>query len=161
MHHLAQLNIARLLHPIDSLELSDFVSNLDRINALADVSPGFIWRLKTEISDIENVSCFGLGCIVNLSVWKNVKLLHDYVYRSAHIEVLRERKQWFQKMDEAHMVLWWIPVGHRPTVKEAQRRLQYLSKRGPTAGGFTFKKTFPAPGTDGATVGLTEKCPTT
>lgn len=144
-YQIAQLNIARLVAPIDSPQLSDFVANLARINALAEDSPGFVWRLQTEDGDATGIDYFGDDTIVNLSVWVSIDALHAYVYRSAHVEIMRRRKEWFQKMGEAYMVLWWVPAGHMPSVEEAARKLNTLREQGPTAEAFTFKKAFPAP----------------
>lgn len=144
-YHLAQLNIARLLAPLDSPQLADFVDNLDRINALAEQSPGFVWRLQTEDGDATGIDYFGADQIANLSVWTSMQALHDYVYRSAHVEVMRRKLEWFHKMAEAHMVLWWVPAGQIPTVEQAAARLQLLRDRGSTAEAFSFKKAFPAP----------------
>ena len=143
-HHLAQLNIARLLAPLDSPQLADFVANLDRINALAEASPGFVWRLQTEDGDATSIDYFGNDQIVNLSVWESMEALHHYVYGTAHTEIMRRRKAWFHKLGEAHMALWWIPAGHVPTVEEAAARLNTLRELGPTAEAFTFKHAFPA-----------------
>ncbi|WP_166253915.1 DUF3291 domain-containing protein [Marinobacter salicampi] len=145
-YHIAQLNIATLLAPIDSPQLSDFVANLDRVNALAEDSPGFVWRLQTGEGDATGIDYFGFDKIVNLSLWDSVKTLHNYVYRSAHVEIMRRKKEWFSKMGEAYMVLWWVPAGHVPSVEEAAQRLKILREHGPTAEAFTFKKAFPAPG---------------
>lgn len=144
-YQIAQLNIATLLAPIDSPQLSDFVANLDRINALAEQSPGFVWRLQTEEGDATGIDYFGSDKIVNLSVWESVEALHNYVYRSAHVEIMRRKKAWFQKMGEAYMVLWRVPVGHIPSIEEAAQKLNILREQGPTAEAFTFKKSFPAP----------------
>jgi hypothetical protein len=147
-YELAQLNIARLLAPIDSPVLADFVANLDRINLLAEQSPGFVWRLQTEEGDATAIKHFGDDFIVNMSVWADMQALHNYVYRSAHIEIMRRKKEWFQKTREAYMVLWWVPQGHRPSVVEAEGKLNQLRTCGPTADAFTFKKAFPAPDTE-------------
>lgn len=144
-HHIAQLNIATLLAPIDSPQLSGFVANLDRINALAEQSPGFVWRLQTEEGDATGIDYFGSDKIVNLSVWESVEALHNYVYRSAHVEIMRRKKEWFRKMSEAYMVLWWVPDGHTPSIEEAAQKLNTLREHGPTPEAFTFKKSFPAP----------------
>ena len=145
-YHIAQLNIAKLLAPIDSPQLSDFVANLVRINALAEDSPGFVWRLQTEEGDATGIDYFGSDRIANLSVWESVDALHHYVYRSAHIEIMRRKKEWFHTMGEVHMVLWWVPEGHIPTVEEAAEKLKTLQEQGPTSEAFTFKKAFPTPG---------------
>lgn len=145
-HELAQLNVARLVAPIDSPQLADFVANLDRINALADNAPGFVWRLQTEDGDATAIRHFGDEFIVNMSVWRDTESLRDYVYRSAHLDVMRRKKEWFEKMREAHMVLWWVPAGHRPSLDEADARLQQLRENGPSEHAFLFNKPFPAPG---------------
>ena len=144
-YQIAQLNIAKLLAPIDSPQLSDFVTNLDRINALAEESPGFVWRLQTEEGDATGIDYFGSDKIVNLSLWDSVEALHNYVYRSAHVEIMRRKKEWFNKMGEAYMVLWWVPAGHIPSVEEAAQKLNIVREHGPTAEAFTFKKAFPVP----------------
>lgn len=144
-YQIAQLNIATLSAPIDSPQLSDFVANLDRINALADDSPGFVWRLQTEDGDATGIDYFGSDKIVNLSLWDSVESLHNYVYRSAHVEIMRRKKEWFHKMGDTHMVLWWVPAGHIPSIEEASQKLNALRELGPTAEAFTFKKAFSAP----------------
>lgn len=144
-YQLAQLNIARLLAPIDSPVLADFVSNLDRINALAEASPGFVWRLQSEEGDATSIRPFGADYIVNLSVWEDIESLHNYVYRSSHIEIMRRRKEWFEKMREAYSVLWWVPHGHLPTTTEAKERLVLLQSNGPGSEAFTFKRPYPSP----------------
>ncbi|MGQ7848386.1 DUF3291 domain-containing protein [Granulosicoccus sp. 3-233] len=143
---LAQLNIATLLAPIDSPTLADFVAALDRINDLAEQSPGFVWRLQSDEGNATNLEHgFGDDVIANASVWESVESLHNYVYRTAHAEIISRRKQWFTLMRDAYTVLWWVPCGHRPTLQEAESRLDLLRTRGPTAEAFTFKKAFPAP----------------
>jgi len=141
-HELAQLNIAHLLAPIDSPVLADFVANLDRINLLAEQAPGYVWRLQTDTGNATDIRDFGEEFIVNLSLWKDIDSLFDYVYKSAHVEIMRRRKEWFQKMAEAHTVLWWVPAGHRPTLTEAKAKLKLLQANGPTAEAFTFKQPF-------------------
>ena len=142
---LAQLNIARLLAPIDSPELADFVDNLDRINALAEAAPGFVWRLQDEAGDATAIRPFGDEHIVNMSVWSDLPALLDFVYRTGHVEIMRRRREWFEKMVEAHAVLWWVPAGHRPDVDEAAARLEALRTDGPTADAFTFRQPFESP----------------
>ena len=111
-HHLAQVNIARLLAPIDDPRLADFVAQLDSINALAEQSPGFVWRLKTEAGNATDV-VFNDDpfVIVNMSVWESVESLRDYTYSSKHIEVFRRRAEWFEKPAKPTYCLWWAPVG--------------------------------------------------
>ena len=141
-HHLAQLNIAKMKFAIDAPELADFVARLEAVNTLADESPGFVWRLKTDEGDATAIDHFGADYLVNMSVWRDVDSLHRYVYRSAHNEVMAQRKLWFDRMLEAYSVLWWIPAGTVPTIAQADDRLQRLRQSGPTAEAFTFKQIF-------------------
>ena len=144
-YQLAQLNIAALKAPLDSPELKDFVDNLDRINALADGSPGFVWRLVGDGNDATSLRPLGESVIVNMSVWRDVAALRDYAYRSGHVEIMKRRREWFTRMAEAYLVLWWVPSGHEPTIAEAIARLNLLRERGPTPEAFTFGEAFAAP----------------
>lgn len=127
-HHLAQLNIATMKEPLWLPAMADFVANLDRINALAENAPGFIWRLKTDEGDATALRPLGENILVNMSVRKDVASLHDYVYKTAHVEIMRRRKEWFDRMSEAFMALCCVRRGHRPTVYEAAERFDYLGK---------------------------------
>lgn len=143
---LAQLNIATLIAPIDSPALVDFVANLDRINALADSAPGFVWRLKEDLCNTNDADHpFGDDKIVNMSVWESVDTLHNYVYRTAHAQIMSRRKEWFERMSEAYSVLWWVPDGHRPDLLEAKRKLDKLQLEGAGTEVFTFKSVAPKP----------------
>ena len=142
-YHLAQLNIAKMKFAIDDPELAGFVARLEDINALADDSPGFVWRLQTDDGDATSIDYFGADTLVNMSVWENIDSLHRYIYRTAHNEVMARRKQWFERMVEAYSVLWWIPIGSIPTLEEAARRLDSLRDHGPGLKAFTFKQVFP------------------
>lgn len=144
-YHLAQLNIAQLLAPLDSPQLKDFVDNLERINTLAEQSEGFIWRLQTEEGDATALRPFGEEVIVNLSVWASVEALHQFVYRSAHAPIMSRRREWFARMANTYMVLWWIPEGHEPSVEEAKQRLDLLQNQGASAQAFSFKQVFEQP----------------
>lgn len=147
LYHLAQVNIALLREPIESGLLRDFVAELEPVNAAADVAPGFVWRLQTEDGDATSIRGFDSDeIIVNLSVWESAEALAEYVYKNeAHRAVLRKRHKWFHKMAESHVVLWWVPVGHVPTVAEAEERLAFLRAHGPTPIAFTFKQRFGPP----------------
>lgn len=144
-YELAQLNIAQMRTPIDAPGMADFVANLDRINALAEAAPGFVWRLQSDDGNATAFRPFGDSTLVNLSVWANVEALNEYVYKSAHVEIMKRRKEWFDRMQDAYMVLWWVPAGHHPDEAEAMQRLQTLRAMGPTERAFTFKQNFPAP----------------
>jgi hypothetical protein len=144
-YQLAQLNIAQLKAPLDSPELKDFVDNLDRINALAENSPGFVWRLVGDGNDATSLRPLGDDVIVNLTVWRDVASLRDYAYKSPHTEVMKRRREWFTRMSEAYLALWWVPAGRIPTVAEAVAKLMHLRKHGPSAEAFTFGEAYSAP----------------
>jgi hypothetical protein len=146
--HLAQLNIGRLRAPTDDPLLAEFMANLDPINALAERTPGFVWRLQTEDGNATAIRPYADDELmaINLSVWESLDALAEYVYRSAHTMFLRRRSQWFERSREAYLVLWWIPAGELPTVDEAVARLEHLRTQGPTAEAFTFRQPFPHPG---------------
>ena len=159
-YQLAQINIATLTAPLDSPELRDFVDNLDRINALAEESDGFVWRLKGEGNDATSLRPLGENVIVNMSVWRDAESLRNYVYRSAHVEILRRKREWFLRPTEAIYVLWWVPAGHRPTVEEAVVRLLHLRKHESTPEAFNFGEAFPAPDAPGgASISFKDSCP--
>jgi len=157
---LAQLNIARLLAPLDDPLLRDFVDQLDPVNATADAAPGFVWRLQTEDGNATAVRMYDdEWLIVNMSVWTSVDALIAYVYSPAHRGVLRRRREWFERLAEATTVLWWVPAGRRPTVAEARERLDHLRTHGPTPAAFTLREAFPAPGTSDAAPELRDLTP--
>jgi hypothetical protein len=144
-YELAQLNIAVMKEPLESPGMADFVANLDRINALAEVSDGFVWRLQTEAGDATALRPMGESILVNMSVWRDVASLNAYVYRSAHAGIMRRRQEWFERMQPAYFVLWWVPRGHHPTIGEASVKLALLREKGPTAEAFTFRQAFGPP----------------
>jgi len=142
---LASLNVGRLLAPLDSAQIAGFVAQLEPINRLADSSPGFVWRLMTEEGDATALRPFADDLmLVNLAVWESLEALRAFVYTSAHVRVLRQRGDWFDRLATAHMVLWWVEPGHIPTVDEAIGRLERLRRDGPTPTAFTFRTPFAA-----------------
>lgn len=144
--HLAQINVGRLLQPVDHPQIADFKNNLDRINALADGLPGFVWRLVGEgnnATDIQPRPDDPLFA-VNMSLWTDLDALAGFVYRSAHRDIMRRRREWFEAM-EVFMTLWWVPAGHTPTVEEGLARLDTFARLGSTAEAFSFRYPFPAP----------------
>ena len=141
-YHLAQLNVGIIKYPKDSPGMADFVNALDEINALAENSDGFIWRLMDEEGNAMSFSVFDDETLPNMSVWRDRESLFNYVYKSAHTPFLARRKEWFQMPKEGTMVLWWIPAGHVPTLEEAAKRLNYLREHGPGPQAFTFKRAF-------------------
>lgn len=149
-YHLAQLNIGRLVAPLESPEVAPFVAALEPINALADGAPGFVWRLQTDEGDATSVRAWDDDrMLLNMSVWESIEALREFVYRGDHVEVMRRRREWFEQMAQVYMVLWWVPAGTVPTVDEAIARLAQLEAHGPTADAFTFRESFPQPGLTG------------
>jgi hypothetical protein len=150
--HLAQLNVARARHPLDSAGMADFMNGLDPINTLGENSPGYVWRLIGEAgqgaTDIRGP--FGEHVIVNMSVWESVEALRDFTYASGHLDYLRRRREWLDHYGISnHLVLWWIPAGHVPTVDEAAERLAHLDRHGPTGYAFTLRQPMPPPAVNG------------
>lgn len=145
-YELAQVNIAKFRLPQDHPANADFINNLDRVNAVAESQPGFMWRFTGNDNDAMDVQAFDDPSIaINMSVWSDIKPLVDFVYRNQdHKAIMRRRKEWFDKI-EFYMVLWWIEQGRRPTVEEAKVRLELLRQNGPTYSAFTFKQPFAAP----------------
>lgn len=161
---LAQLNIGVIKGPMDSPIMAEFAANLTRINALAESAPGFVWRLQTEDGDATALRPFDDDrTLVNMSVWRDIEALSAYVYKSGHVEIMRRRREWFERMDQAFLVLWWIPRGHRPSVPEAIEKLELLRAKGPTAAAFTFRQPFAAPdaGQHEPRVEFLDSCPAT
>ncbi|MFT5258371.1 MAG: hypothetical protein ACI9J2_000741 [Saprospiraceae bacterium] len=145
-YHLSQINIALAHDSMESETMSSFVERLDEINALADQSPGFIWRLQTDEGDATAIVAFEDPLIiVNMSVWKNMEVLQNYVYKSIHVDLLRNKRAWFSKMKNAHQVLWWVPEGHTPSVEEGKERLTLLNTNGPNKEAFTFAQSYSEP----------------
>jgi hypothetical protein len=142
--HLAQVNIARMKAPLEDPLMAGFVGRLDEINALADRSAGFVWRLQTGEGNATYLRPYEDDRILfNMSVWQGLEELKAYVYRSLHVEVMRNRKEWFERFDAPYSALWWVPAGHVPSVDEAKKRLLHLTVHGPTAFAFTFQAPFP------------------
>jgi len=159
-YQLAQINVAELKAPLDSPQLKDFVDNLDRINALAEGSPGFVWRLTGEGNDATGLRPMGEKIIVNYSIWRDVETLKSFVYSTAHVEILKRKREWFERM-KLNYVLWWVPAGHIPTVDEAVAKLEYLRSKGPSADAFHFGEAYSAPDAAGAgtPVSFGDSCP--
>ncbi len=146
--HLAQVNVARMRATLDDPVMAGFVAGLPTINALADAAPGFVWRLADEHSgNATDHRPFGDAMIlVNLSVWETPETLRQFVYQTLHQHFLKNRRQWFERLEEAWAVLWWVPAGHRPDVAEARERLEHLRAHGDHPRAFTFRRLYPAPG---------------
>lgn len=147
-HHLAQINVAHIVHPMDGPEMSDFVGALDGINRLAERSDGFVWRLVGDGgADATAVRFDGVdNLLINLSLWRDRESLHRFVYASAHAGVMARKAKWFPEMRRPHMAMWWIPAGQIPDLKDAAMRLDLLAQCGPTPAAFTFTSAFDAAG---------------
>ena len=152
---LSQINVGRLVAPKGDPRVAPFFDELDRINALAERSPGFIWRLQSgsgNATDIQTTS--DPLFLVNISVWSDAEVLFDFVYRSAHTPEMARRREYFERFEGAYQALWWIPAGHIPTIDEGLARLWRLDRYGATRDAFTFKARFPAPGFPGRPVDM-------
>ncbi len=144
MMHLAQINVGRLLHPIGDPRIAEFVDNLDAVNALAEASPGFVWRLKDDSGNATGISAYDdPTIIVNMSVWETPEALYEFAYKTVHRRFVQRRKEWFQLFGAQYVALWWVAEAHMPDVREGRRRLAHLERFGPTAWSFTFRKLFP------------------
>jgi hypothetical protein len=150
-HHLAQVNVSRLLAPLDSPLLAPFVAALDEVNAEGERSPGYRWRLQTESGNATDVEGFGWdvgdshGVIVNLTTCADTRSLSDFIFGGRHLEIMRRRREWFHPVVEATTALWWIPAGTRPGVEDAEGRVRHLRKHGPSPYAFTIRHHYPGP----------------
>jgi hypothetical protein len=144
--HLAQINIGRLVAPEGDPQVQPFFDALDRVNALAEASPGFIWRLTGEGNNATDLQpTIDPQLIVNMSLWRDSDALFEFVYRSSHTPVMGKRREWFERFDGAYMALWWVEAGIVPTINDGLSRLWHLDRFGPTPHAFTFRARFPAP----------------
>jgi hypothetical protein len=154
-YQLAQVNIALPVAPVTSPRLAEFMALLEPVNAVADATPGFVWRLQTEDGDATSIRAFGDDAlIVNMSVWESLEALAEFVFRGFHAEVMRRRREWFALMREPYTVAWWVAEGDRPTIADAEERLACLREHGPTPHAFTMRSAFPPPG--GSTAARTD-----
>jgi Domain of unknown function (DUF3291) len=144
VRHLAQVNIGRARGAMTDAVMQGFAARLEEINALAERTPGFVWRLQTEDGDATAVRPYPDDdlIMINMSVWADLESLRGYVFRSAHAAVMRQRREWFERFESVYLALWWVPVGHRPTVEEAVSRLAHLEAHGSTPFAFTFQQAF-------------------
>ena len=145
-YHLAQLNIAKMISSVEDPRMKDFNDALDTVNAIADATPGFVWRLQ---SDQGNAVDFDIyddpNYLVNMSVWESLDALREFVTDGQHLAIMKRRAEWFEKSEQAYMVFWWIPAGHIPTIAEAQEKLDHLRENGPCEYAFNFSNYFPPP----------------
>jgi heme-degrading monooxygenase HmoA len=143
---LAQLNIARRRYALDDANMEDFVDGLDPVNALAESSDGFIWRLQTEAGDATGLVIYDdPSFIVNISVWSSREALLNFVRSEGHMAIMKRRREWFERPDQPYQVFWWVHKHHQPTVEEAEERLNRLRKYGATEHAFSAREYFPPP----------------
>lgn len=146
-YHLAQINVANPIDDLDSPLMASFVARLNEINALADSAKGFVWRLQNYDGDATSIRVFDdPRTLINLSVWESLEDLKHFVYRTAHVELIRNREAWFTRLSEQHQAAWWIPAGHLPSPDEGRDRLLHLRAHGASTTAFTLAKPFPPPG---------------
>jgi len=144
--HLAQVSIARMRAPLVSPAMAEFAAQLPAVNAAADRSPGFVWRLATPDGDAAAVRAYDDPLILfNLSVWESVEALKAFTYNGGHLAAFRDRASWFERPAEAPLALWWIPAGHLPGVEEAVERLAFRREHGDTAVAFPLARPSPNP----------------
>ena len=138
--HLAQLNIGRFRYRTDDPRMADFMNNLDLVNALAERSPGFVWRLKDGSGNATSFRPFpDPNMAVNLSVWESVEALERFVWQTVHKRFYGHQTEWFEKLETPHLVMWWMPAGHRPSLEEAKERLEHLTAHGPSDDAFGWE----------------------
>ena len=144
--HLAQINIGKLVAPEGDPRVQPFFDALDRVNALAESSPGFVWRLTGEGNNATDLQPTADPLLIlNMSVWQDAESLYQFVYRSSHTEVMIRRREFFERFGGAFQALWWVPAGTVPSVNDGLSRLWHLERFGPTSHAFTFKRRFPFP----------------
>jgi hypothetical protein len=145
--HIAQVNIGRLVAPVDAPEVAEFMAALEPVNALADAAPGFVWRLQDDSGDATSLRVFDDDTIlINMSVWESIEALWQFVYKSRHVDYFRRRREWFERFEATYLALWWLPAGTLPTAEDAKERIEHLETQGPTPYAFTFKKRYATPG---------------
>lgn len=161
MYHLAQVNIGRILAPLDDPLMAGFVEKLDEINALADKSPGCIWRLQSDDGNATSLRPYeDERILVNMSLWTSLDAFANYVYKSDHREIMKQRRRWFERFDGPYMALWWVPAGYIPTTEDAKKRLEHLALHGESPFAFSHKKPFPPPDTQATAIqAILEECP--
>jgi len=143
-YHVAQVNMGKIRFPLDDPRMQGFMSRLDDVNALADGSPGFVWRLQTNEGNATYFRPYPEDdrILLNMSVWETIEALRHYAYKTVHAEVIRNRSDWFEKFSGVYLALWCVPAGHIPSIDEAKKRVAYLEAHGPTQFAFTFKQAF-------------------
>jgi hypothetical protein len=139
---LAQVNVAVMRAPLDDPAMAGFALAFDSVARMAEVSTGFVWRLRSASGHAEVVGEDGIDQVVNVSVWRDYRSLHEFVYRSAHGQLLLRRDKWFRPTPQPSTALWWVQAGQRPTIDQALARLRYLRTHGPCPRAFSLLRQF-------------------
>ncbi|HYD09372.1 MAG TPA: DUF3291 domain-containing protein [Acidimicrobiales bacterium] len=141
---LAQVNVGRLVADMDAPEVAEFVGALERINKLADDADGFVWRLSADgvEGELTEVGDGDPRFVINLSTWRSYEAMHEYMYKTEHVDFLRRRREWFEQYPTSVVALWWVEDGEKPTIDDAMARLAHLDEHGPTAFAFTPTRRF-------------------
>ena len=148
---IAQVNVGKLVAPLDDPRIDDFRNALERINLLGEAQPGFVWRAKGAGFDATDCRVFDdPDILINATVWESIEHLAAFAYRTDHREFVRRRHDWFAPATEAFQAIWWVPVGHIPTLDECVERLTHIRAYGPTAYAFDFRTRFDAPAEENA-----------
>ncbi|MGR3362350.1 MAG: DUF3291 domain-containing protein [Paracoccus sp. (in: a-proteobacteria)] len=142
-HHLAELNVGRLLAPTDDPRVAEFMGALDRINGLGKRMPGFVWMMEGSgepgTGNTENSIGDDPQSVANLTVWESVETLEHFVWNTVHRQFYERRQEWFEVLGRMHFVMWWVPEGHRPTLDEALERLEMLRRDGASEDAFDWR----------------------
>lgn len=146
VYHVAQVNVSLMRAPLTDPSMAEFVAELARVNALADATEGFVWRLQTESGDATDLSPFPDPLVImNVTVWRTMEALWEFAYRGAHAHVMKRRRTWLDKAPGPPLAIWWIEAGKIPTVEEARSKLEELGERGPSPHAFDFRRAFGPP----------------
>jgi hypothetical protein len=146
-YHLAQINLARLRFPLDDPRMAEFHAALEPINEIAERTPGFVWRFKSDDGRTATYAShpFSPDILVNFTVWESLEALKHFTYQSGHGAYFRRRSEWFESLGNPPNAMWWIPVGEIPTLEEAKLRYDHLVQHGSSEYAFSFKDKIPAP----------------
>jgi Domain of unknown function (DUF3291) len=139
-YHLAQINVGQARHAMDDARMEGFTGRIDAINALADRSPGFVWRLQSESGNALDIIVTDDPMFnINISVWTDLTSLENFVWKTAHAKVYSGKAAWFEHQEVAISAFWWVPIGHTPAPTEGLARLMHLREHGPSETSFGWE----------------------
>ncbi len=129
--YIAQVNVAHPRFPLDDARMAGFMDNLDRVNAVAERSSGFVWRLIIdEDAPADPSFADDPDAVVNMSVWETAEHLEHFVWNTVHKRIYHRKAEWFRTAGKPYFVMWPVPVGHRPDLAEARDRLDHYTRQG-------------------------------